>query len=72
MKATQTVGANVEALIGFNRSMALALENAEDGSKVEDAYFIEKLKKTANRLGYDLIERDSKQKEGSVKDGDTR
>ncbi len=46
---------NIEALISFNRSMAIALEKAENGSRAEDGYFFEKLEKTADRLGFDLV-----------------
>ena len=55
METQYTVAANVDALIGFNRSMAVALDKAERGSSVEDMYFIEKLQKTAERLGYKLV-----------------
>ncbi len=50
----ETIAANVNMLIGHNRSMAVALEKAENGSAVEDMYFIEKLRKTAKLLGYKL------------------
>lgn len=50
----RTVAANVQNLIGWNRSMAIALERAEKGSPNEDSYFIEKLCKTAAVLGYSL------------------
>ena len=50
----ETVAANVTRLIGWNRSMAVALERAESGSPVEDGYFMEKLRKTAGVLGYVL------------------
>lgn len=50
----RTVAANVQQLIGWNRSMAVALEKAENGSQVEDMFFIEKLEKTAKALGFVL------------------
>jgi len=50
----ETVAANVEKLIDWNRSMAVALERAEKGSEAEDSYFIEKLCKSAGVLGYVL------------------
>lgn len=49
-----SVAANVQRLIGWNRSMAVALERAENGSPVEDAYFIEKLEKSVNAIGFVL------------------
>lgn len=49
-----TVATNITALIEFNRSMAVALEKAEKGSTAEDMYFLEKLGKTAGRLGFRL------------------
>ena len=51
----ETVAANVEKLIDWNRSMAVALERAENGSEVEDQYFIEKLRKSAAVLGYSSL-----------------
>ena len=50
----KTVAANVQNLIDWNRSMAVALERAENGSEAEDSYFIEKLRKSAAVLGYSL------------------
>lgn len=58
MDATKTVSCNVETLISLNRSMAVALDKAENGSCVEDMYFLEKLQKTAKQLGYTLIRED--------------
>ena len=49
----RTVAANVQQLIRWNRSMAVALENAEDGSEA-DICFIEKLRQSAAVLGYSL------------------
>lgn len=49
-----SVKANVSALIDFNRSMAVALDKAAYGSDAEDMYFLEKLGKTAARLGFRL------------------
>lgn len=51
-----TVATNVEALISYNRSMAIALERAEDDSPAEDAYFLEKLERSAIAIGYKLVE----------------
>ena len=53
-----TVRANTTALSAFMRSMEYAILKAKNGSDAEDMYFIEKLEKIANRLGYDLIKRD--------------
>lgn len=50
----KTVAANVQLLTSWNRSMAVALEKAERGSQAEDMYFIEKLEKTADALGFVL------------------
>lgn len=50
----RTVAANVANLIAWNRSMAVALERAENGSNAEDAYYIEKLRKSAAALGYSM------------------
>lgn len=52
----ETVAANVNMLIGYNRSMTVALEKAENGSEVEDMYFVEKLAKSARLLGFELKE----------------
>lgn len=49
-----TVAANVDRLTEYNRSMAIALDKAENGSDAEDMYFTEKLAKTAKLLGYEL------------------
>ncbi len=57
MKAENTVSFNVQRLIGYNRSMAVALEKAENGSSVEHSYFVEKLEKTANALNFTLIQK---------------
>ena len=51
----KTVAANVDRLIEHNRSMAVALERAENGSDVETMYFLERLEKSANLLGYKLV-----------------
>ncbi len=48
---------NQTALRGYIVSMQCAVDKATEGSDVEDMYFIEKLEKMANRLGYDLIKR---------------
>ena len=53
----ETVAANFVALIAFNQSMACALGKASRGSKYEDGYFVEKLEKTADRLGYNLVKK---------------
>ena len=46
---------NVTALEGFNQSMKCAIDKAKNGSIAEDSYFIEKLEKTANRMGFVLL-----------------
>ena len=51
----ETVAGNVPLLTIWNRSMAVALEKAENGSMVEDIYFLEKLESSANALGYILV-----------------
>ncbi len=51
------VKANVAALSSYLESMRCAVGKAERGSDAEDMYFIEKLEKIANRLGYDLIKK---------------
>jgi len=51
------VKANVAALSSCLESMFCAVNKAKRGSDVEDMYFVEKLEKMANRLGYDLIKR---------------
>ncbi len=50
----KTVAANVERLIGWNRSMAVALERAEKGSEGEDQYCLETLRRSAGGLGFVL------------------
>jgi hypothetical protein len=45
---------NVEILKDHHRSMGVALSKATMGSPVEDGYFLEKLEKTANRMGFKL------------------
>ncbi|KKN48404.1 hypothetical protein LCGC14_0653510 [marine sediment metagenome] len=50
-----TVRANVDVLSAYLQSMQCAIGKAKRGSDVEDMYFIEKLEKMANRLGYNLI-----------------
>lgn len=62
MNSRETVAYNVDSLISFNRSMAVALDKAENGSSCEDGYFIEKLRKTAESLGYELTSPDDKPK----------
>ncbi len=52
-----TVRANVDALSAYIQSMLCAVGKAKRGSDAEDMYFVEKLEKIANRLGYDLIKR---------------
>ena len=52
-----TVKANVDALSAYIQSMLCAVGKAKKGSDCEDMYFIEKLEKTANRLGYNLIKK---------------
>jgi hypothetical protein len=46
---------NVVGLDSFNLSMRCAIDKAMHGSDVEDAYFLEKLEKTAHTMGYDLV-----------------
>lgn len=50
---------NVFALSEYIQSMLCAVGKAQRGSDCEDMYFIEKLEKMANRLGYDLVKRKS-------------
>jgi hypothetical protein len=45
---------NLEALKDFHRSMGCALTKATMGSPCEDGYFLEKLEKTAHRMGFEL------------------
>jgi len=45
---------NLEALKSFHRSMGCALSKATMGSPAEDGYFLEKLEKSAGRMGYEL------------------
>lgn len=54
----KTINYNVGALTDYNRSMRVALQKAYNGSTVEDDYFLEKLEKTANQLGYKLVKQD--------------
>jgi hypothetical protein len=46
---------NIFALEGYIRSMNCAIEKARSGSDCEKMYFVEKMEKMANRLGYDLV-----------------
>ena len=48
---------NQTALRGYIASMSCAIDKAMRGSIVEDMYFIEKLEKMANRLGYNLVKK---------------
>lgn len=55
---------NWVALEGYIQSMQCAVSKAANGSTVETMYFIEKLEKTANKLGYKLVilkDREAKQ-----------
>jgi hypothetical protein len=45
---------NIQALKSYIDSMKCAIGKAERGSDCEDSYFIEKLEKMANRMGYEL------------------
>jgi hypothetical protein len=45
---------NVEALDCYMISMRCAVDKAKRGSTVEDGYFMEKLTKMCNRMGYEL------------------
>ena len=51
------VKTNVVALSSYLRSMQRAVGKAERGSEVEDIYFVEKLERAADRLGYRLVEK---------------
>ncbi len=55
---TSKVKQNQTALRGYIASMSCAIDKAMRGSDYEDMYFVEKLKKMANRLGYDLIKQE--------------
>ena len=46
---------SVEQLKSFNASMKCAISKAENGSNAEDGYFMEKLEKTVNLMGFDLV-----------------
>ena len=46
---------NLTALQDYLCSMTCALDKAENGSPVEDSYFLEKLGRAANRMGYKLV-----------------
>ena len=52
----KTVVANIDLLMCYSKSMAVALAKAKNGSQAEDMYFLEKLEKTAKLLGYTLTE----------------
>jgi len=45
------------ALRDYIASMQCAIDKAMRGSDCEDMYFVEKLEKMANRLGYDLVKK---------------
>jgi len=47
---------NAVALRAYLQSMDYAISKAENGSEVEDGYFMEKLEKMADCFGYILIE----------------
>ncbi len=55
---TSKVKQNQTALRGYIASMSCAIDKAMRGSDCEDMYFVEKLEKMANRLGYDLIKQE--------------
>ena len=44
----------IEGLRELVLSLNVAIDKAENGSPVEDGYFIEKVGNLANRMGYDL------------------
>jgi len=48
---------NTTALKSYIASMDCAIDKAISGSDCEDGYFIEKLERMANRLGYNLVEK---------------
>jgi len=48
---------NITALKSYISSMNCGIDKAEKGSEVEDGYFLEKLERMANRLGYNLVEK---------------
>jgi len=54
----KAVNDNLTALKSYIDSMLCAISKAEKGSNAEDGYFIEKLERMANRLGYDLVAQD--------------
>lgn len=46
---------NLVSLQLYHRSMTVALDKAERDSEVEDMYFLEKLIRTANCMGYKMV-----------------
>jgi len=48
---------NREQLEHYIASMNCALSKAKSGSDVEDGYFLEKLEKMVNRMGFDLVKK---------------
>ncbi len=54
---TSKVKDNITALKSYIASMDCAIDKAESGSDCEDGYFIEKMERMANRLGYNLTEK---------------
>ena len=49
---------NTTAIRCYIESMLCAVGKAEKGSTAEKMYFLEKLEKLANRIGFDLIEKE--------------
>lgn len=56
IEGCQTIAHNAIVLKELNCSMAVTLGRVRNGSEFEEAYFLEKLKESANVLGFDLIE----------------
>jgi len=48
---------SIHALELYMASMNCAINKAKSGSDCEDGYFLEKLEKMCNRLGYDLVKK---------------
>jgi len=48
---------NAGYLAGLLKSMKCAVDKAKAGSDFEDSYFLEKLEKAANAMGYELEKR---------------
>jgi hypothetical protein len=48
---------NITALESYIVSMNCAIEKAKNGSTCEKMYFVEKLERMCNRLGFDLVKK---------------